>query len=514
MKNWLRRFELELRMAMSRPEAQLSRRQRVLIWVFDFIRHGHQEMRQANATTMAAALTYRTIFGLVPMIVMALIVFRAFGGFEGSQEGLTNIVYNMLGLNTAAEDQPPPAEDKQSSPAPAPEQNPQPATRHDPDKLSWFGRTIHETTGSLPPSAQPADDSTTTDRPLSEEENANQELRDRIDELIGGLAEGATSIRIGGIGVVGMLLLIWAALGLVVTVEKTFNTIYKAPRGRPWHMRIPIYWAVITLGPVLIWGSFYLSTQLVAFFADWGLLGRIVLWVFTQFSALLVTWVLFLLLFKLLPNTRVAIKSAMVGALVSAFAWELMKLALRGYIEGAIVNQTHARLYGSLALIPIMLFWVYLTWMVIITGLEVSHILQTLPGKRLHFFADLEATPAPIRDPWLVIPVMSTVAQAFDTGKTQTLEGISRKLGAPPATVKQIIDELARRGLLHRIGREEGPEELTLALPPSRIRIADLIAAAPEQSREDLPGHELLKQLAQAQDAALADVTLAGRREE
>ena len=80
-------------------------------------------------------------------------------------------------------------------------------------------------------------------------------MRAKIDELIGGLAEGATSINIGSIGVVGMLLLIWAAVGLIVTVEKTFNVIFRAPEGRPWHVRIPIYWAIITLGPVLTTGT-------------------------------------------------------------------------------------------------------------------------------------------------------------------------------------------------------------------------------------------------------------------
>ena len=116
------------------------------------------------------------------------------------------------------------------------------------------------------------------------------------------------------------------------------------------------------------------------------------------------------------------------------------------------------------------------------------------------------------RDPWLVIPVMSAVSQAFDQGKTVTIDEVALALEAPPSTVAKIVDELIGRGLLHRLPREEGADTLSLAMPPGRIRIADLIAAdAGDTQREQLPGHELLMQLAKAQDKALADVTLAGK---
>lgn len=493
MKAWLKKLEHELRVTLTKPSAQLTRGQRTIHLSIDLARHARRLLRENSASTMAAALTYRTIFGLVPMLVMALIVFRAFGGFADSKEGLTDLVYQYLNLEIDAaavvEEEPPEADAGGESDTDEPEAID-----------SWISEQIDLVFG---------EEDAIAEAEAAEQARANAEMRARIDGLVGGLAEGATSISIGSIGVVGMLLLIWAAVGLIVTVEKTFNIIFRAPQGRPWHVRIPIYWAIITLGPVLIWASFYISTQLVDAVQHLPMVSTI-MGIVNHFTALLVTWLLFVLLFKLMPNAQVAIRPAMAGAMVSALAWELMKAALRWYVENAVLSQTQAQLYGSLALIPVLLFWVYLSWLVVLAGLQVTHILQTLPAHRRGKLTPGSTTASSVaRDPWLVIPIMSAVAQQFDQGKTSGIDTIAEQVGAPVATVSKIIDELVGRGLLHRLPNDDGASDLTLAMPPGKIRIADLITTSPEHAdASTIPGHDLLMQLAAAQDKALADVTL------
>lgn len=503
MKAWLKKLEHELKVTLTKPGDQLTRGQRTIRLSIDLARHARRLMRENSASTMAAALTYRTIFGLVPMVVMALIVFRAFGGFDDSKEGLTELVYEYLNLNidaaAAVENDLPTEADEPIQLDPGTETQ----APEEPEEIdSWISDQIDLVFG---------DEDAIAEAEAAEQARANAEMRARIDELVGGMAEGATSISVGSIGVVGMMLLIWAAVGLIITVEKTFNVIFRAPQGRPWHVRIPIYWAMITLGPVLIWASYYISTQLVDAVEHVRIVSTI-MGIFNHFTALLVTWLLFVLLFKLMPNAQVAIRPAMAGAMVSALAWELMKAALRWYVENAVIPSSNAQLYGSLALIPVLLFWVYLSWMVVLAGLQVTHILQTLPAhRRGKFAAESQGKPTSAsRDPWLVIPVMSAVAQKFDEGKTSGIDDIAEQVGAPIATVSKIIDELVGRGLLHRLPNDDGPSNLTLAMPPGKIRIADLVTSTPEDADiSKLPGHELLMQLVQAQDKALADVTLA-----
>lgn len=499
----------EVVISITRPRTQLTRWQRLFRYAIDLARHARQELRDHSAPTMAAALTYRTIFGLVPMLVMAMIVFRAFGGFADSQDGIRNLVYDLLELQVEVVDQVQtdlPAADPEiiepNAPSAIPQEN-DAAPANAPG--SWFTRKIQQTIEAQ---------ATTIDPALQAEldrQKANAEMKERIDDLVGGLSEGASSISINSIGVIGMLVLIWAALGLIVTVEKTFNVIYNAPSGRPWLVRIPIYWAIITLGPVLIWGSYYISTRLAEAASGVYVLGWL-LGLLNHFTALLVTWLLFLLLFKLMPNARVAIRPAMTGAMVSALAWEVMKAALRWYVENAVVlSTTQTRLYGSLALIPILLFWVYLTWLVVLAGLEVTHILQTLPASRMGHFEKSRTNP-PARDPWLVIPLMSAVAQAFDRGQTIGIDTLSSKLDTPPETIDKITSELVGRGMLHRLNDEDGPDAFTLAQPPGRIRIAELIDSAHPGMTPDSPGYALLQQIAEAQRAALSDATLGDQK--
>lgn len=486
--NWLRRLQLEARLALTRPRTQLTRGQRFVRYCIDLARHARDELRDDSATTMAAALTYRTIFGFIPVLVMTLIVFKAFGGFSDTQQGLTDRLYQSLDLDTATVVLNETAE-----------QNPILAL-----DLGRFPTWVR-------PIVQSAIDQAMADDKQAAEARAYAEMRQRIDTTLTDLAGRASNISIGSIGVVGTLILIWAALGLIVTIEKTFNVIFKAPQGRPWHVRIPIYWAVITLGPVLAWGSFYISGQLIEAGADVALLGPLLAWL-NRFMALLVTWLLFLLLFKLMPNARVAMRPAMIGAFVSALAWEGMKAALRWYIENAVISTTNSQLYGSLALIPLLLFWVYVTWLVILAGLEVTHILQTLPAGRLGVESAAHGGRGAdsMRDPWLVIPVMSAVAEAFEQGKTVSLDQIAERLDAPIKHVDRLVDELTQRGLLHQLPSDDGPPGLTLALPPSKIRIADLIDTSHAAVGDPLPGHALLQQLAEAQNKALADATLEG----
>ncbi|XAM00530.1 YihY family inner membrane protein [Phycisphaeraceae bacterium D3-23] len=488
---WFHRLKLELRIALTRPRTNLTRGQRFVRYCMDLALHARNELREDAATTMAAALTYRTIFGLVPVLVMTLIVFRAFGGFDdNAQNGLRDMVYSVLEI-----------------------ERPDPTPTDDPAEDAKLQLNVDDFPEMFRPLVEEAIAKSIQESPLAAAGRAEIELQQRIDNILGDLSSRAANIDMSKIGVVGMLILIWAALGLIVTIEKNFNVIFKAPQGRPWHVRIPIYWAVITLGPVLVWASFYFSNRLIEYSAELQYVGGLFAWL-NRFAALLVTWLLFVLMFKLLPNARVKMRPAMIGAMVSALAWEGMKAALRWYIDNAVVGSTQSALYGSLALIPIMLLWTYITWLIILAGLEVTHILQTLPAQRLGLArATLlpdNAAQTPLRDPWLVIPVLSAIAEAFHQGQTVSVNEIAERLDATMKEVGRVTRELTRRGLLHHLPDEDGPDRLSLAMPPDKIRIADLIDTTHDAAGDDMPGHALLQQLADAQNQALADATLEG----
>ena len=127
------------------------------------------------------------------------------------------------------------------------------------------------------------------------------------------------------IGVVGLLLFIYAAVALADSVEQIFNRIFDAPTHRPIHIRVAIHWAIITLGSGLLAMSLYMSAQVVQWFVEIGAGSDSQLYL-SHLLSIVASWVLMFLLYALMPNTHVSVKAAGVGALVGATLWEAAKV--------------------------------------------------------------------------------------------------------------------------------------------------------------------------------------------
>ena len=291
----LARLSGPLRRLLTQPTGELTRMQRSARWLIELVRHCGRELLHDRAAEMAAALTYRTIFSLVPTFVLLLLVFNAFGGFKEHGMELQNEVYSWLGLSSLQ---------------------------------------IPSTSAGAASQPVAAADSTLVGSSPEE-----QDLKASFDTLVSALTSRTSNVSFGKIGVVGLALLIWAALALVVTVERSFNRIYDCATGRSWHLRIPIYWAIITLGPVLLFVSIYLTGKLVALVSTIAFIGPVLAW-FSGFTALLASWLLLFLLYVLMPNTTVRLRPALIGSFVTAVLYELGKWGVRALrFEGGAVCQ-------------------------------------------------------------------------------------------------------------------------------------------------------------------------------
>jgi membrane protein len=189
-------------------------------------------------------------------------------------------------------------------------------------------------------------------------------------------AAQTTAFGVAGIAATGILLL--------VTVEDQLNLIWRVTAPRPWVQRILAYWTLITLGPLLIGISLSLSTyfeiaarqvglgqEAVAWFASSWLHGiaRVVP-AFLEFIALT-------LLYCLIPNCAVRWRDGALGAATATIAIEILKVGFSIYIGASSFYQT---VYGALAIIPIFLLWMYISWMAVLLGAVVA---AALPNWRI-----------------------------------------------------------------------------------------------------------------------------------
>ncbi len=190
---------------------------------------------------------------------------------------------------------------------------------------------------------------------------------------------------------------------------------------------------------------------------------------------MLASWVLLFLVYALMPNTQVSIQAAAIGALVSAFLWEVAKFAFQIYVAKAV---PYSALYGSLGLIPLFLFWMYVTWILVLFGLTLTKTLQTLHGrdpKRLRVATE----HLPNADPNWMIPIMIEVARAFATGHAVDQQELVERLQIPGTMVHPMLERLEKAGVVYRVVTSAGrDEQVSLAKPAEAIRLADILQVA------------------------------------
>ena len=168
---------------------------------------------------------------------------------------------------------------------------------------------------------------------------------------------------------VGLVVLILAALLLISSIDHTLNHIWRVQKNRRLVVSFSIYWVVLTLGPVLIGTSLVTSSYLLSLtgFEENELLA--VKKLFLATLPYLASFLSFLLLYLLVPNTRVHFRSALSGALIAAILFELSKYAFAFYFTHFPVYQA---IYGVLAIIPLLFIWVFVSWVVILVGAQVA----------------------------------------------------------------------------------------------------------------------------------------------
>ncbi len=188
---------------------------------------------------------------------------------------------------------------------------------------------------------------------------------------------------------VGGVFLFLGALSVMLTIDTALNQIWRVRRPRPLLHRVLIYWAALTLGPLLLGLSLWASSWLASSSA--GLIAQVplALDLALLLGPILLTALALSGLFMLVPNRPVRWLDAFAGALLAAVIFELMKIGFAYYVTRF---PTYNRIYGAFAVLPLFLLWVYLSWLVLLLGATVSALLPSLrtrpAGRRGHAPAD------------------------------------------------------------------------------------------------------------------------------
>ncbi len=183
-------------------------------------------------------------------------------------------------------------------------------------------------------------------------------------QVLGSLTQ--FSKKANRLGLVGLIAVVMTSLALLVTIDRTLGQIWRVNRPRPWGQRVLIYWAGLTLGPLLLGGSLaissYLFTGYLSDYADWLPVTVRSLLDLVEFGLLAATVTG---LYYYLPNTRVDWRHALTGGVAVALGLELAKNLLAIYLAQM---PTYSAIYGAFSAVPILLVWIYVAWVVVLLG--------------------------------------------------------------------------------------------------------------------------------------------------
>jgi membrane protein len=286
------------------------------------------------------------------------------------------------------------------------------------------------------------------------------------------------NLNTGSITIIGSLAVIWSAIAMLITIENAFNMIWNVSHGRSFIQRITYYWAFLTLGPLLFGVAVYVNTR-------FGILSHFKGELFSYISQIVpfaVAYIGLFALYMLMPHAKVSTGAALWGALIAAIAWTFAKWGFGLYVVKLIPYNV---IYGMLGLIPISVLWVYITWLIVLFGLQL-----TFTTQNLRTIEEAEKAAAKRRQEYFlatdlqVIEIVKFICSAFEQKNAPVqAEIVCSQLNLPCDFTQKVLDHLVKAGLLLKTSEPTSgyapttiAENLNLAEIYDAIKIASFVA--------------------------------------
>jgi len=280
---------------------------------------------------------------------------------------------------------------------------------------------------------------------------------DTIIEQINSFSENAA--RLTAIGIAGFVV---TAVMLMLTVDNALNRIFRVQRRRTILQNVFIYWAVITLGPLLIGASLsatYMALRQTIYALQFDFMAETLL----GLVPFVLTCGALMLLYGVVPARRVEWRHALLGGFLAGIGFEIAKRAFAVYLTKV---PTYTLIYGAFATIPIFLVWLYMSWLVVLTGAIFTAMLPVFRAKPERH----RVTGEDLAD---ALGVLGALAQAHREGLVIGLNTLARQQRILPDRCEQILERAAMLGWATRTDRDGW----VLARDASTIQMAEIYRA-------------------------------------
>jgi membrane protein len=457
---------------LTRPGHQLGRGARFVRAQIDLWRFCARRLQEHNLGAMSAALSFRTIFALIPTLVLAFLLIKSIGVVDDGKQALRNFLVTSGFDQVVALEQ------------------------HEMTELTQI-----EAAAKAESEATAAD--STLDQPPAGEMEIVRKISaaDQIESLVEDVEKQLTFERIGPIGA---LVMIWTAMTLLTTLEGCLNRVFGASKSRSLARRVVLFWSALTLGPILIMAAVFAGNRAIETAQSLPMIG----WLPATVGWLTPAVVGILLVaagYKLIPNTPVRFQAAIGGAMVAVPAWMIARWAFAIYVHEFVLK---GNLYGVLGVLPLFLLWLNVSWSIFLFGAELAHTATNLSQLRLG-----ETAARTVLGPsdWLAVAVAIARPYVHGDGPV-TLEKLVRATELPSESIQRVIERLTKAELL-TMTADDTPGYIMMR-PAEKIPLLEIIDLADPRAiatqAEDISGVRAAVTTAQrAARAELAEQSLA-----
>jgi membrane protein len=296
-------------------------------------------------------------------------------------------------------------------------------------------------------------------------------LGDKGQEVASHLIGFVDKMSAGALGSVGVVTLFITVLSLMGTIEQAFNTIWRVRFPRKLARRFSDYLSVLLVGPVLIFAALTITATLQSNSFVRNLLalepfGTVIL-MLLRLIPYVILWGAFTFSYLFIPNTRVRLRSALVGGLVAALLWQTIGWGFATFVAS---STRYYAIYSSFAILLLFLLWLYVGWLIVLLGAQVSHAHQHI---RFYYGQRENLARSPAGREKLALQLLLLIGRNFHQGLSpMNITDLANRLQLPAALVKDFLGIFQQSRLVLPLADEE---TFVLGRAAEKIRIKEIL---------------------------------------
>jgi membrane protein len=254
------------------------------------------------------------------------------------------------------------------------------------------------------------------------------------------------------LGTFGVMFLLVTVLTLLNSIEKSFNYIWRVNETRSMARLFADYLSITIFGPILILAAISMTTTLesqglVQYFIGIDVVGNIILILF-KILPYLAMWAVFTGLYLFMPNTHISLRAALLGGAFGGILWQLLQW---GYVTFQVGVTRNNAIYGTMAALPVFMLWIYISWVIVLLGLEVTFAIQNFRTIRQEFRGDKLSADG--RESAALAILLTATATFIQGEKPLTVEDFSLRLNLSHRFIQQSLSFLVQCGFLSEVAQ-------------------------------------------------------------